>query len=101
MKKVILQQKLKYLLGNAYMELFLISVPWLANRHTITNSFCPLFSRSCEDIIHMLFQCKGASEIWEEMGLWSPDIYDGLLDRRCMVKMSNNHVYLGPCGKLP
>jgi hypothetical protein len=35
MKKVILQQKLKYLLGNAYMELFLISVPWLANRHTI------------------------------------------------------------------
>ena len=43
----------------------------LANRHIATNSGCPICSLDCEDIMHILFKCLRAKQIWEKLGVQS------------------------------
>jgi hypothetical protein len=41
----------------------------LANRHVGTSSQCPICSLGCEDILHMLFNCPRAKQIWATLGV--------------------------------
>jgi hypothetical protein len=41
----------------------------LFNRHIGTSRLCPLCNSYNEDVLHMIFKCKGAANIWKAMGL--------------------------------
>jgi hypothetical protein len=41
----------------------------LANRHITTTSGCPVCLVGCEDIMHSLFTCLRAKQVWEKLGV--------------------------------
>jgi hypothetical protein len=41
----------------------------LLKRHIGTNDVCPLCQSDEEDILHMVFKCPGAANIWRVLGL--------------------------------
>jgi hypothetical protein len=41
----------------------------LVNRHIGTSGQCPVCNLWPEDVLHMLFQCQPASELWKSLGL--------------------------------
>jgi hypothetical protein len=41
----------------------------LASRHVRTISACPICQHDPEDILHLLFTCSTAAELWESIGL--------------------------------
>ena len=41
----------------------------LANRHIPISAQCPICNLHCEDIMHTLFQCEKARELWKLVGL--------------------------------
>jgi hypothetical protein len=41
----------------------------LASRHVGTTSECPICQEDPEDIIHLLFKCPTAMELWESLGI--------------------------------
>ena len=43
----------------------------LANRHIGDSGQCPLCDLHPEDVLHMVFNCQGAANIWRELGLYN------------------------------
>jgi ribonuclease HI len=43
----------------------------LANRHIGTSAACPICSAGPEDIMHLLFTCPMAKELWNAIGIYS------------------------------
>ncbi|PNT70332.1 hypothetical protein BRADI_2g10133v3 [Brachypodium distachyon] len=56
----------------------------LANRHISTVSGCPVCAAGCEDIMHVLFTCQRAQQVWEagaialEHIICNTDVWDPL-----------------------
>ena len=42
----------------------------LENRHIKRSGSCPTCNEGCEDIKHLLFLCKRAHDIWQQIGVW-------------------------------
>ena len=41
----------------------------LANRHIGTSGECPIYNEGAEDIVHLLFLCHTARELWASLGV--------------------------------
>jgi hypothetical protein len=41
----------------------------LANRHVGDSGSCPLCNQGAEDVLHLLFRCPLARDLWEMLGL--------------------------------
>jgi hypothetical protein len=41
----------------------------MASRHAGTTSKCPICQEDLEDILHLLFHCSTAMELWESLGI--------------------------------
>jgi hypothetical protein len=51
----------------------------LANRHIGTSGQCSVCSQAPEDILHLLFNCEMARQMWDSLGLTS------VIEEACMV----------------
>jgi ribonuclease HI len=58
----------------------------MANRHVGTSSECPICHQGPEDILHLLFQCSAAREVWVALGIHS------MIDEAIMVDRSGSAV---------
>jgi hypothetical protein len=58
----------------------------LANRHIGTSGQCPVCSQSPEDILHLLFNCDMARQMWDSLGLTS------VIEEACTVDRAGSAV---------
>jgi hypothetical protein len=56
----------------------------LADRHIPVSPQCPVCSQGQEDILHLIFSCRRAKEIWHSLGL-TDVINSALLDRSASI----------------
>jgi ribonuclease HI len=53
----------------------------LSNRHIGTSDRCPLYNNAPEDILHLIFKCDLAANIWSELGI-ADYIHEAMEDGR-------------------
>ena len=58
----------------------------LANRHISQSGECPVCNLDAEDIMHLLFKCQTAAEMWEALGI------SQIIDEACTVDRSGSAV---------
>lgn len=57
----------------------------LANRHVGTSASCPICGVGPEDVVHLLFLCPAARELWEAIGILDIISDATQTDRSCSV----------------
>jgi hypothetical protein len=58
----------------------------LANKHIGTSGQCPVCMAAPEDVLHLLFQCTAAREVWTDLGIQS------IIDEAISVDQSGSAV---------
>lgn len=43
----------------------------LSNRHMRPSGQCPVCEKGAGDVMHVIFKCERATEVWKALGIWN------------------------------